>query len=488
MVSIRMTLLALLVAVPATAETFTVTTTDFEGPGSLRQTLRDVNASLGPHRIEFAIPGEGPHVLYIAPGTFSLYQEVVIDGYTQPGSRPNTSTTGFDADLRIVIDGHYVFPGGSHTISAWGEKLEVRGIAFAYNTGITVHPGSAVVVTGCSFERSYLEASGSGSRIGGASPAERNLVQNSFGYAGITIFGAVSPIIENNLIGTDATGFESRANCRGIWAGVSHSVTVRGNVISGNQCGPYEEREGVFLDRLGVASPSGAPNLIVGNRIGVAGDGMTPLPNDAGIRVSNGESVELRDNVIRYNEGSGVLIEGALPAGAHGTTLFGNSIADNGESGIDLLGTPGVTPNDPGDGDEGPNDLVNFPVLLGRSLGPTGGVIRGALEAAPETTYSVEVFASALCDDTGHGEGEVSLGTFPVTTGAGGTAELALNVTGDHRGRFLTATASTARGTSEFSACLGPTGPVEVPTASGWGLLAVGLVLASAAVRQLGRR
>ncbi len=43
-------------------------------------------------------------------------------------------------------------------------------------------------------------------------------------------------------------------------------------------------------------------------------------------------------------------------------TITQNSIFDNSGIGIDLLGT-GVTPNDVGDVDAGPNGLQNFPII-----------------------------------------------------------------------------------------------------------------------------
>ena len=66
-------------------------------------------------------------------------------------------------------------------------------------------------------------------------------------------------------------------------------------------------------------------------------------------------------NVISRNAGPGVrLISGGTIA------VRGNSIDGNGGLGIDLDatgGTLGVTPNDSGDGDAGPNGLQNFPVV-----------------------------------------------------------------------------------------------------------------------------
>lgn len=67
------------------------------------------NASPG-DTIAFNIPGAGPHYLQIPPLGFPLiYQKnnLIIDGYTQPGSASNTNaiTSSNSAVLKIVIDG-----------------------------------------------------------------------------------------------------------------------------------------------------------------------------------------------------------------------------------------------------------------------------------------------------------------------------------------------------------------------------------------------
>jgi hypothetical protein len=43
----------------ASAATFTVTTTNDSGAGSLRDALTHVNASPGPHLVQFTLPGSG---------------------------------------------------------------------------------------------------------------------------------------------------------------------------------------------------------------------------------------------------------------------------------------------------------------------------------------------------------------------------------------------------------------------------------------------
>ena len=87
------------------------------------------------------------------------------------------------------------------------------------------------------------------------------------------------------------------------------------------------------------------------------------MPNSPGVwlfgsqlNVIGGATPEL-GNVIAGNRLHGVRVAGF---GAMSNSILGNSIRDNGSPGIDL-GSDGVSPNDAGDGDTGPNLLQNSP-------------------------------------------------------------------------------------------------------------------------------
>ena len=83
---IRLTGVALLAscALEASAATFTVTTTNNSGLGSLRQAITDANGSAGTDLIQFNI---GSTVRTIVPASAfpPITQPVTIDGQTQPG-------------------------------------------------------------------------------------------------------------------------------------------------------------------------------------------------------------------------------------------------------------------------------------------------------------------------------------------------------------------------------------------------------------------
>jgi len=95
------------VQTPTTPLVFTVMNTNDTGGGSLRQAILDAN-SMGGGTISFNIPGGGVHT--ISPMTVlpTITQTVTIEGYSQPGSSPNTNppTMGINA----VINGGYLIP------------------------------------------------------------------------------------------------------------------------------------------------------------------------------------------------------------------------------------------------------------------------------------------------------------------------------------------------------------------------------------------
>ena len=55
--------------------------------------------------IDFAIPGPGVQVIYPRSSLPAITRPALIDGYSQPGSRPNALAVGDDAVLLVQLDG-----------------------------------------------------------------------------------------------------------------------------------------------------------------------------------------------------------------------------------------------------------------------------------------------------------------------------------------------------------------------------------------------
>jgi CSLREA domain-containing protein len=179
----------------------------------------------------------------------------------------------------------------------------------------------------------------------------------------------------------------------------------------------------------------------------------------SGIHITGTGSLDAAGNTITNNSGDGITMIGT-GVGSH---FNSNTIHTNAELGIDLVDN-GVTANDAGDGDSGPNNLQNFPVLnyVRRGTG-TAGIASVTLNSAPGK-YRIQYYANTACDVSGFGEGEVLLAaTEEITVPAGGTLTYLSSVALPYGTREqITATAtSNPNGdanyddgnTSEFSAC-----------------------------------
>jgi CSLREA domain-containing protein len=78
---------------------------------SLREALAAAQAG-GPHTIAFDIPGSGVRTITVGSGCVPrVFTPVTVDGYTQPGSSPNTNATG--AINAVPLDTHPPSPIGS---------------------------------------------------------------------------------------------------------------------------------------------------------------------------------------------------------------------------------------------------------------------------------------------------------------------------------------------------------------------------------------
>jgi hypothetical protein len=117
-----------------------------------------------------------------------------------------------------------------------------------------------------------------------------------------------------------------------------------------------------------------------------------------------------------------------------------------------------VTQNHAHNPSPGPNNLQNFPVLTFVLPLPNGEtLVTGTLHSAPNTTYTLDFYASATADPSGYGEGQRYLGSVVVKTDGSGNflfvGELPAVTT---RGEVVTATATnqSTGDTSEFSAAL----------------------------------
>ena len=102
-------------------------------------------------------------------------------------------------------------------------------------------------------------------------------------------------------------------------------------------------------------------------------------------------------NVITANGGAGVVVLGQ----SVDNPILANRIYANGGPAIDL-GGDGITYNSPSPR-QGPNNLQNYPVIVTTAAGGLRGWLGGS---TPDTTYRIEVFASAALGPDGAGEAQ----------------------------------------------------------------------------------
>lgn len=345
-----------------------------------------------------------------------------------------------------------------------GTTAAARNIISGNNTGLQMFTGSNTV------QGNYIGTDASGTidlgnsgvglfMQGGASnliggltqvpgQAPGNIISGN-GSAGIDINGNDAPghTIQGNLVGVDVSGASALPNngdgisIRNTGGGnlVGDDNAAGRNVVSGNTA------HGISLNNDG--------NRLRNNYVGVGSDGAAALGNTQnGVLINSRDNNALTNNRIAFNGQDGIALN-FFNTGTNNSFLA-NSIFSNTGLGIDL-GNNGLTVNDAGDADAGANNLQNFPVVSSAIFSNGATNASGTLNSTANTTFTLEFFANAACDNNGHGEGQTLAGTTSVTTDAGGNATFSLVLSNAVvAGQFITATATDPTGnTSEFGAC-----------------------------------
>jgi hypothetical protein len=306
------------------------------------------------------------------------------------------------------------------------------------------------------------------SLIGGNFASARNLISNGpqgSGH-GIYAYGVSGLTIQGNYIGCNAAG--------NAVVGIGHwGVSIEGGTSFGGsaQIGGTGPGEGNVIagGTEGGVRVVGTTATIEGNFIGIAPGLSVPLGNTVGVLVDSadaiiGGSAITQRNFIADNYSDGVRVDISMPAihNAAKATVSGNSIFDNGRFGIYFFGTGQVPlPNDPGDGDTGPNGLQNYPLMTGATISGGQVFLTGDLDSTPNTLYRIEWFANTACDPSGYGEGRLPLGgSSYMTDGAGHTSFSGVMRPIPPGYTIITATATDPAGnTSEFSPCFTAVSP-----------------------------
>jgi parallel beta-helix repeat protein len=357
-----------------------VTTTADSGPGSLRQTILDINRECQSAWPDWTSP---------CRAAFRITEPIAEGGWHT--IRPLTPLPAVNA-YDVGIDGTTQTQSNSR-----GPSIALDGSALTAGDGLThAQPNAMFLVRGLA--------------IGGF-PGDG--VQLTTGY----------PIVRDNYIGVDPTG--QRASPNGL-RGISSSVmtgAIVGNVISGNT------RSGVFF-----MTGSGTGPSLRNNRIGVAAHDDTPIGNGAsGIFIGDFfgyyANPTIEGNVIANNGHFGIALTANAPM-----LILGNSIRDNGAAGIDIdldgrtegkPGIPGVT-----------RGVIPPPVITSAIYANGVTTITGVSTAG--NRRQVLLYANAQLEDGGFAEGEQYLGATAVQFG--NDTAFTFVYPGDLRGKFINGT------------------------------------------------
>lgn len=438
---------ALLLALPMTAETLTVTNANDSGPGSLRHMLLSADAG---DRIEFAI-GSGPQTIMPLTELPAVSHAIAIDGSTQPG---------YGGAPLIEIDGSLV--GGTvFDVEGLTVNGDVRALAINNFVGEGLRIGHGTV-RGC-----YI-----GTDRTGTIP-KRNSVGIYVTYyspgSGLVTIGGPGPG-DGNVISGNGYGIETATNS---------TVYIQGNTFGSDpgqnvQVGSTSHHIFMSSGDNKVYIGSGVGNVFVGASIAIESFyedgkviennyiGVTPagkiIPNYTGVAIYQSTGTYVAGNTIKGNT-VGVRVSG----NSLRNQIIVNSFSQN-NLGIDLdtvgYGSGNPTPNDLFDGDTGPNNVMNFPVLTQAALASGSTTVTGMLSTHPNRSHRIEIYASSTCTDSGYGEGEQIVDVFDLLTDGSGNASYTRTIPGLAQGTVLTATAtSDLEGTSEFSPCVSVEGP-----------------------------
>ena len=485
----RATALLFLVSAASYGATFTVTNTSDSGPGSLRQAITDANASAGLDTIAFNVSGagcDGGGICTISPATVlpDIVSPVLVDGYTQPGSSPNTNVQGaLNTVLKIVISSAAAPGQNGLVLSTASDGSTIRGLVIngGFNDSVLSFASSGNKVTGCFIGTNAAGTSLPASlnvwgpqsvysndfHVGGPAPGDRNLLTGNSQSSVFSQQGS-NPLVQGNLVGTDISGATlldtSHTNTGIDVQGQTPGALIRDNVVAGGNRGMF----------LGDSNDTMLGMTVLHNWVGTDVTGTVDLGAAEEAIFVQGRNVQIggigagEGNVIAFSHGPGLLINystiNVVSDSIRGNSIYGNGSAHGAGSlstlGVDLgnpggFGQGGLTLNDLDDADPGPNLNQNFPILSSAVSGGGSTTIHGHLNSTPSTQFAIDFYSNDGCVGRPQDflEGRTYLGTDTVTTNAGGDAVIDTTLPVVlASGEKVTATATDPDGnTSEFS-------------------------------------
>ncbi|PKA99398.1 CUB-like protein [Flavobacteriaceae bacterium MAR_2009_75] len=489
----------------------TIVNTNEFGQGTLEQfilnsnTLGETGLDIEANSIFDPAPGEDVSIFMIPPSGDSL-------GRTADA---NYNASGY---FDIAIDNSNTLTNitGTNTIIDGRTQTAYSGNT---NTGTVGAGGSLVGISNTTlpnYERPEIQVHRNGGDLidlNGNNVTIRNVSVYANNNAGVRVLGGTA-IVSNSILGANALGASSGNIDYGVEV-TGGNASISSNYISSNT------DAGILIDggdastiQLNHLTANGntacSDNILIldGSNINIE-ENLIENAGASGIEIDNINGVQISNNNISSSgqnggnctgdyEGMGIIVngsdaninqnlifsnggEGIVVTNGNTNTISQNSIFANGTNapslGIDL-NRDGVTLNDNGDGDSGPNGLNNFPIISGAYISGTNFIVEGW--SRPGAT--IEVFLTDISEGTAtagdnqftlttdYGEGQAYLGSFiegsandsnsqsssydDLDGNTDDTNKFKFSIplpSGAAFGKFVTATATIANTTSEFS-------------------------------------
>ncbi|ACU05934.1 gliding motility-associated C-terminal domain-containing protein [Pedobacter heparinus] len=314
----------LLSSVVGFAQTYTVTSKEDSGPGTLREALTSVPPNTTGYTINFNLPGamdEANRTIRLRTALPAIPSNVTIDGSSQPG----WTALGVSG-AKIILEPefanstfHGLTIGTFNSVYTQVVNVEIYGLflrnfaRFSSLQNVNTNQGSGIVID---YRASNIKigAPGKGNVIGGT--INGIMVSNSGFYTAATL---ANISIQSNLIGVLYDGITAIPNIAGVSANLYEtSMTIggdddkEGNVIAANQTNININRSNPSATRTSV--------VIVNNKIGVDASGTNDFHDLQlfllsssleihGVKVnSSNTDLYLRKNIISGNRTTGVSI------------------------------------------------------------------------------------------------------------------------------------------------------------------------------------
>jgi hypothetical protein len=409
-----------------------------------------------------------------------IVDTVVIDGYSQPGSSVNTlpALQALNTVLKVELDGESASGDGLSIGTDLDNATELKDASGSIVKGLAINRfgGDGIELStldgGNLIAGNFIGTDVSGtlglgnietgiyvnienkSLIGGTNAEARNLIAGNLGD-GIQIFGSSDVLVQGNLVGTSrglapdiGNGGDGIFIVDSPFIGIGGVEAGAGNVI-------------VYGGPIFTLLRANGPNV---QQASPGHNGVTAATSIDDYFATSHCSNELNEyrsapseiaasRWLDYENCVRASIAQGIASGWIVGTQFRPYNLPNPQSnlrriaaapaGIPIdLGGNGVTPNDTGDNDDGPNHGQNTPVLIS-AQSTTSTIVHGTYNGDGRINVRIEFFSSATLDPAGHGPGENYLGFVDVLTNADGNASFTFNSpTLLPAGQFVTATAT----------------------------------------------